>query len=565
MKKFSEMKVRKLDIEKIKSDFLKLIDEFKNAETFEEQDKAFKKVNKYMDDLSTDTSIIYVRYTINTNDKKYKALQEQLDEISPYISALANKFNKELVNAKFKEQLEEKYGKHLFNMTENALKCFSEEIIPDLQEINKLTSEYTSLIASAQIEYKGNKYTLAQLGKFADSTDRNQRREVAMLSAKFFEENDQKIGDIYDKLVKLRTAMAKKLGYSSFTELGYLMLGRTDYDAKMVEGYRKQILEDLVPFTQKLFARQIKRTKIKNPQYYDYSINFLSGNAKPHGDKDYLVEQAKKMYKELSPETDYFFNFLVDNELMDLEAKPGKAPGGYMTYFPRYKAPFIFSNFNGTSGDVDVLTHEFGHAFQGYMSRNIAVPDYRSPTLEACEMHSMSMEFLTYPWMNLFFGDDEEKYRYSHLVDAICFIPYGVTVDEFQHWVYAHPEATHDERCKAYKEIEEKYLPHKKYDDVDIYQRGRFWMKQRHIVESPFYYIDYTLAQVVAFEFFNGDVKNHEKTWKKYVKLCKLGGKYPFTELLQKAHINNPFIDGTVKKTIKPLKKYLDSIDDMKY
>ena len=236
-----------------------------------------------------------------------------------------------------------------------------------------------------------------------------------------------------------------------------------------------------------------------------------------------------------------------------------------MTYFPKYKAPFIFSNFNGTSADVDVLTHEFGHAFQGYMSRNISIPDYRSPTLEACEMHSMSMEFLTYPWMELFFGENAEKYRYSHLVDAICFIPYGATVDEFQHWVYENPEATHQERCEAYKRIEEKYLPHKKYDDVEIYNKGRFWMKQRHIIESPFYYIDYTLAQVVAFQFFVEDLKNHQKAWKKYVRLCKLGGKYPFTELLKQAHLNNPFVDGTVKKIIAPLKKYLKSIDDMKY
>ncbi len=565
MKKFSEIKVGKLNLDKIKSTLLPLIEEFKNANSFEEQDKLFKKINKEVDNIQTDASIIYVRYTINTQDKKYKKLQEKLDEISPYISQIGNEFNKAMIESEFRSDFENKYGTHLFKMIETSMKCFDEKIIPELQEINKLTSEYTSLIASAQIEYNGEKYTLAQLAKFSDSLDRNVRKEVALLSSKFFEDNDKKIGDIYDKLVKLRTQMAKKLGFESFIELGYYSLGRTDYNAEMVEEYRNQIKKDLVPFSKKLFFRQAKRIKIKNPQYYDYAINFLSGNAKPNGNKEFMINQAKKMYQELSKETDFFFNFMVENELMDLEAKPGKAPGGYMTYFPKYKAPFIFSNFNGTSGDVDVLTHEFGHAFQGYMSRNIEVPDYRSPTLEACEMHSMSMEFLTYPWMNLFFGENEEKYRYSHLVDAICFIPYGATVDEFQHWVYAHPEATHEERCKIYKEIEEQYLPHKKYDDVEIYQKGRFWMKQRHIIESPFYYIDYTLAQVVAFQFFNEDNKNHEKAWKKYVKLCKLGGKYPFTELLDKAHINNPFVDGTIKKTIKPLKKYLDNIDDMKY
>lgn len=565
MVKFSNMKVSALNLDKINNKADLLINEFKNANTFKEQEKALKKYYKFYDDIYTTIQIIYIRFTINTADKKYIKLQDEVDEVSPHLSSIFNRFNKELINARFKDELIAKYGCHLFDMAQNSLECFDEKIIPDLQEINKLVTKYSSIYASAKIEYKGKIYNLAKLASKAESLDRNERKEVSILSANFFEEHDQEIGDIYDKLVHLRTNMAKKLGYNSFIELGYKMLGRLDYDYKMVENYRKQIYEDLVPFTNKLFKRQAKRINIKNPQYYDYNINFLSGNAKPIGDKDFMVNQAKTMYHELSKETDYFFNFLIENELMDLEAKENKAPGGYMTYLPKYKAPFIFSNFNGTSGDVDVLTHEFGHAFQGYMSRNISIPDYRSPTLEACEIHSMSMEFLTYPWMKLFFNDQEEKYRYSHLVDAICFIPYGATIDEFQHVVYANPDMTHEQRCKAYKEIEEKYLPHKKYDDVAIYEKGRFWMKQRHVIESPFYYIDYTLAQVLAFEIFNEHLKNPSKAWNKYVKLCKLGGKYPFIELLQHARLKNPFENGTIKKIVSPLKKYLNSIDDMKY
>jgi M3 family oligoendopeptidase len=271
------------------------------------------------------------------------------------------------------------------------------------------------------------------------------------------------------------------------------------------------------------------------------------------------------MYDEMSKETSYFFRFMADHHVLDLEARAGKQSGGYMTYFPKYGIPFIFSNFNGTSGDVDVLTHEFGHAFQGYESRNISVPDYRSPTMEACEIHSMSMELITYPWMDKFFGDEEDKYRYAHLEDAITFLPYGVTVDEFQHWVYENVDATHEERCAKWREIEKKYLPHKKYDEAPVFENGGWWMRQHHIVESPFYYIDYTLAQVVAFQFFIENEKNHEKAWKKYVKFCKLGGKYGFVELLAKGHLNNPFKDGSIKKLVKPLSKYLKGIDISKY
>ncbi|MBQ8293617.1 MAG: M3 family oligoendopeptidase [Bacilli bacterium] len=565
MIKFSEMKFVKPNLKQIEKKFNKIIDEFTNATCFLEQDKALRKMNKYSDSLNTNFSIAYVKYTCDTTSEENIKNQELVDEIEPLIGVYYNRFNKALVNAKFRPELEKKWGKHLFDIVQNSLEVFDEKIVPELQEINKLSSEYTKLIASAKLEFRGEVYNLSQLGKFARSVDPATRKEASLLSVKFFEENNDLIGEIYDKLVKTRHAMALKLGYENFVDLGYKSLGRTDYNSVLVKGYREQIYNDLVPLTNKLFKEQAKRLEIKKPQYYDYNIMFLSGNATPKGDKEYLVDQATKLYKELSKETYEFFEFMKEYELLDLEARSGKAGGGYMTYFPDYKAPFIFSNFNGTSGDVDVLTHEFGHAFQGYMSRNIGCPDYRSPTLEACEIHSMSMEFITYPWMEYFFNEEADKYRYAHVCDGLTFIPYGVTVDEFQHWVYENPEATHADRCAKWREIEKKYLPHLNYKEAPFLEKGGYWMRQSHIFGSPFYYIDYTLAQVVAFQFFNETRKNHEKTWKKYVKLCKMGGKYSFTELLAKAKLNNPFVEGTVKKVVKPLKKYLSTFDTSKF
>lgn len=565
MKKFSEMKFKRPNLKKIEADMGAITEEFSSAESFEAANKALKKMFKYSDRLGTNFSIAYVKYTCDTTDPKNVKNQELVDEIGPQIDVFVDRFNKALVSSKFRPELEEKWGKHLFNMAQTKMETFDESIVPEMQEINRLDSEYTKLMASAKIEFRGETYNLSQMGKFTTSIDRSTRREASLARDSFFEENYEKLGEIYDKLVKTRHAMARKLGYENFIDLGYKALGRTDYTSIEVARYREQIYRDLVPFTNKLFREQAKRIGVKNPQSYDYNINFLSGNATPKGDKDYLVEQATKMYAELSRETDEFFAFMKEYELLDLEARAGKAGGGYMTYFPDYKAPFIFSNFNGTSGDVDVLTHEFGHAFQGYMSRNMACPDYRSPTLEACEMHSMSMEFITYPWMEYFFNEDADKYRYSHVCEGLTFIPYGVAVDEFQHFVYENPDITHDERCAKWREIEKKYLPHIKYKESPVLERGGYWLKQSHIFGSPFYYIDYTLAQIVAFQFFNEARRDHAKAWRRYVKLCKLGGKYPFTELLTRTFIANPFDDGTVKKVVRPLKKYLGSFDTSKF
>ena len=526
---------------------------------------AVKHWNKFGEELGTDCGVIQTRYTLDTTNKVYKNAQDRVDELSPIFSKYSNEFEKILLKAKYRKDLEKLYGKYLFKMYENNQKAFDPKIIPDLIEENKLTSKYDEVLGTAQIEFRGQVYNLSQLGKFMSDKDRETRKEASIAMDKWLGEHETEIADIYDKLVHLRDGMAKKLGFKNFVELGYIRLGRTDYDAKMVKGYREQIHDAVVPVAQKLYKKQMKDLGIKNPQTFDYNLKFLSGNPVPVGNSKVLVGHAKTMYEKMSKESGEFINFMIDHHLLDLDARPGKAPGGYCTYFPVYKAPFIFSNFNGTEGDVNVLCHEGGHAFQAYLSSGIKIPEYQNPTLESCEIHSMSMEFFTWPYMELFFGKDAEKYKYSHLCDAIEFLPYGITIDEFQHWVYENPNATHEERCAKYKEIESRNLPHNRYDYCPTLGKGTRWMRQSHVFGTPFYYIDYTLAQVVAFQFLAEDLKNHEKAWKKYVKLCKLGGQLPFTGLLEKVHLRNPFEEGNVKKNISPLLKVLKEFDTSKF
>jgi M3 family oligoendopeptidase len=364
-------------------------------------------------------------------------------------------------------------------------------------------------------------------------------------------------------MVKVRTRIAKKLGYSNFIELGYARMGRTDYDAEMVANFRDQVQKYIVPVTTKLKERQRSRIEVDQLLHYDENINFKSGNAAPKGDPDWIVKGGEKMYAELSPETDEFFSFMQNNELMDLVSKKGKQGGGYCTYIHEYGAPYIFSNFNGTSDDIDVLTHEAGHAFQAYMSRHLEVSEYNFPTSDAAEIHSMSMEFFTWPWMDLFFEEEADKYRFKHLASALIFIPYGVTVDEFQHFVYGNPDATPAERKQAWRDLERKYLPHRNYADNEYFERGGFWQKQSHIYTAPFYYIDYTLAQICAFQFWRRMHENREAAWADYLHLCSLGGSMSFTELVKEANLISPFEDGCVTSVIGSIESWLDQVDDM--
>ena len=561
--KFSEYQYIRPDMKEIEKQFLETISIVEKTTDLEEASLAFEAINKVRRTFSTMESLVYVRHSINTNDEFYESEQSFFDENLPIYESYVNKLSIALVNCPLIKQLEAKYGKKLFDSIRTSLKTFKPEIIEDLQEENKLVTKYDKLIASAKIEFDGKINNLAQMTPYLSSPERRIRKDAETAVFRFFEEHVQEFDTIYDSLVKLRDMIAKKLGFANYIPLGYARLDRSDYNDQMVANYRKQVYEDLVPVVKEIIEDKRKRLQLDELKSYDLGLNFLSGNPKPKGNRQWQVDQAKKMYHEMSKETGEFIDFMIDHELMDLDAKPGKRGGGYCTYFNDFKSPFIFANFNGTSGDVDVLTHEAGHAFQVYSSRDFTIPEYLWPTLEACEIHSMSMEFFAWPWMDYFFKEDTDKYKYSHLVSSITFIPYGVTVDEFQHAVYENPQWTPKQRKRAWREIEKKYMPYKVYENK-FADEGNFWLRQGHIFQSPFYYIDYTLAQVCAHQFWIKNRKNHQQAWADYYRLCRAGGSKTFIELLKVANLDNPFIDGTIKKTVKELKAWLDTFDKTK-
>ena len=373
-------------------------------------------------------------------------------------------------------------------------------------------------------------------------------------------ENDLKTQDerIIPELVK-----ESELSVEYSKAAAYRNMGRLDYTPEHVEKFREQIRTVITPAVDRMRKAQAKRLGLDSVKYYDESLTFAGGNADPIGGKDYMVGQATEMYGALSPETKEFFDFMTKYELFDLETRPGKHLGGYCTSLPEYKAPFIFSNFNGTSADVDVLTHEAGHAFQAYLGeRLIPIGVLQGSTSEVCEIHSMSMEFFTYPWMDKFFGDRADEYRYAHLCDALAVIPYMACVDEFQHEVYKNPKMTAKERRGVWRSIEKKYMPWRDYDGNAFLENGGFWMQKQHIFLYPFYYIDYALAQICTFFFYDEMKKDRESAWARYLKLCKAGGTLGYFDLLHYVGIPVPFEDGAVEKAVRGV---IEEIESAKY
>lgn len=559
MKTLSEFTYTRPNIDAYKERIQTLIDTLSNASSAAEALDAVNKINDERQTIFTTSTLTSVRHSCDTRDEFYEKEQNFWDENSPYIDEMDDLFFKAINSSPFLDELKKVLPETFFKLIEFNLRTFDPIIIEDLQEENRLSTAYDKLLASAQIPFDGKTLTLPQLTPYMQSPDRSVREAANVAKTDFFETHEKEIDDIYDKLVKTRARIAEKLGFKNFVELGYYRMSRFDYDAKDVAKYREEILKHVVPVTNKLYKEQQERIGVDKFMYYDKTFEFPEGNAKPKGTPEEIITQAQEMYREMSSETGKFFDFMIEGELLDLVSRDGKQGGGYCTYIPNYKSPFIFSNFNGTSGDIDVLTHEAGHAFQVFESRWVTVPECVFPTYESCEIHSMSMEFFAWPYMDKFFKEDTPKYLYEHIGSALKFLPYGVLVDHFQHEMYEHPEYTPAERKAAWRKLEKQYLPHIDYGDNEFLERGGFWFQQGHIFSSPFYYIDYTLAQVCAFQFWKRAIIDKDASaWNDYLKICQIGGTKTFLQIVGAANLKNPFVEGSLEESVHAIDTWLN-------
>ncbi|MBO4456502.1 MAG: M3 family oligoendopeptidase [Butyrivibrio sp.] len=553
--RFSEIPYERFDIEEVKKAFEDLIESGKNAKSGEELFEIHKKSYDLLSDVLTTVRIGNFRHDIDTKDEFYAKEKEYLDEQLPIIEQLSTEYRKVLFDSPYRAYLEEKIGKVAFKNIELANKSIRDDILPLMQEENVLVSRYDKLIASARINFNGEECNLSLMRKYLMDKDREVRKRAWKAYSEYFMSVTDEIDEIYDKLVKNRTAQAKTLGYDSFVELGYNRMVRNSYRRKEVENFRKQIKESFVPLVTKVNEQRRKQIGVDKLKYYDTDVYFKDGNPNPIGTPEEIMKAGQKMYKELSPETEEFFNFMMENEFFDVLGKKNKKQGGYMDYLPKYKAPFIFANFNATSDDVDVITHECGHAFQGYVTRDDEILEHNDITMETAEIHSMSMEYFAYGWMKEFFGDRAEDYLKMHIQSGLIFVPYGCMVDEFQHIVYDNPDMTPKERKEVWKELEKTYRPEMDYEDDEFFSNGGFWQKQGHLFSVPFYYIDYVLASVVAMQFAVWMKKDFKDAWKHYLELCKLSAKDFYEDMLAKAGLLSPFKDGTIEKLANDMER----------
>ena len=557
--KFSEMPYVRPDLDALQALTNETVAKMDAATSAAEQLEALKAYEKAYSSVYTVSTLAYVRHTINTKDEFYEGEQNWMDEAMPRMQAIEQQINQALLRSPYRDGLAEKLGSILFTNLEIAVRAFKPELMELMMEENKLTSEYQKLLAGAMVEFDGQTLPLTKLTPYQTGTDRAVRKAAYETAGNFYDAHQAELDEIFDKLVKNRTAQAKLLGHENYLALGYDRLGRNCYGPEKVAAFREQIANDMVPIVAKVKEHQKARLGLDHMYFYDDGLLFPDGNAKPQGTADDILAAGKEMYHNLSAETAEFIDFMYENELLDVLSKEGKAPGGYCCGFTDYNAPFIYSNFNGTDGDVDVLTHEAGHAFAAFRAFRKDYPlQLLNPTMEACECHSMSMEFLTQDYHNLFFGPATRKYEVGHCEDALIFIPYGCMVDEFQHKVYENPDLTPAERNELWLSLEKKYRPWMDFGDLPFYSRGALWQRQMHIYQNPFYYIDYCMAQTVAFQFWILSMENREDAWQRYLTFVDKAGTCTFEELVQSAGLKLPYDAGCIKEIGEAISKWID-------
>lgn len=561
--KFKDMPYERPDLTATCARIDGLTARLKAAQSYAEAKAAFLEKEDLEKEIDTLANLAFIRHSIDTRNAFYEAEREFWNENLPLLQAPKQAWTYALLESPFRPDFEAEYGTLMFLNAELEARAFSEAIIPEMQDENKLTTEYAKLIASAQIPFQGSTYTLSQLTPFKTDADDAVRLAAWKAEGGWYKERQADLDRIYDELTHLRDTMGKKLGHGGYTPLGYDRMQRTCYDKGDIEKFRSAVVSYLVPLCDDIYRAQAKRLGVAYPlSFADAALMFRSGNPRPQGTPDDIIANGKKFYDELSPETSEFFNIMLDQELMDVLSTEGKEGGGYCTGLLAYGVPFIFANFNGTQGDVEVITHEAGHAFEAYMNRTRIPISYIWGGMESCEVHSMSMEFFAWPWCEGFFGPDTRKYLYSHLASGVTFIPYGTMVDHFQHIVYEKPEMTPAERHAAWKELLGTYMPWMRLDgDIPFYAEGEGWQRQSHIYESPFYYIDYCLAQTVALEFWAMIQEDQKNAWEHYMAYTLQGGSRVFTELLANAGLASPFDEACLRGVCEKAKAWLENYD----
>lgn len=547
--KFSEMPYTRPNLEEAEQQAEQTIRAIERAGCAQEQAAALAAYSKTFGTLSTMRALVHIRSEADTEDPFYRQEREFFNQANPIFDQTEQRIGQALLRSKYSAELERICGKTLFRNYETAARTTAPEILELMQEENRLVNEYQRLNASATVSFRGRTLPMQKLGFYKQSLDRGVRKEAWEAEGGFYDAHREQYDRIYDDLIRNRTEQGRRMGYKNYLPLGYDRMGRNCYGPNALAAFRAQAVRDIVPLVVKIKKAQAKRLGLDALSLWDDGILSPGGNATPTGTADEIIEAGRQAYGSLSPETANYAKVLFGNEMIDALPRSNKVSGGYCVEIYDHKSVYIHANFNGTSSDVDVLFHEGGHGFAFYRSmlQKDRLPQLLVPTADGRESHAMTMEFLLSDYYPLFFGENAKKYELEHCAASFTQIPYMCQVDEFQHIMYEQPTLTPEQRSRIWLELEHKYRPWLDFGTLPFYSRGAGWQRQLHIYQHPLFYIDYALAQIVAFQFWFLFQADRQDAWNRYLAFVDKGGTETFEQLVLGAGLRLPYDPGCLK------------------
>lgn len=546
----------KLDADWVKDRLAEALKKLELAETLQSWEQAILTWNETKAHIETHFELIGLAYHCYTQDEALEKEERRLkEEIEPVFDEWNAKIREKILKSPHRKQLEEKFGQQYFLVLQLKQDSFDPKNIEMEKKLNDILADFTKLTGGAKFEVQGKIYPVAHYKKFANHENPEIRKESFLSYSAWYLKHRKDLETIYDQSIELRQKMGRTLGYENFIPLGYQKMRRTDYGPEEVARIREQIHQVLVPLAGTIRENQANSLGVSKVTIWnsDYFPRWTLGEMKVPIARQ--PETALKVFRKLSPDLGGHFQKMLQWGLIDLEARDGKGPGAFCTDFSDYRVPFIFLNSVGEASDVTIMLHECGHSFQAWESRGIDLMELRWPTLEACEVHSMGMEFLAYPYYDEFFTtEDAAKYKQKHLAESILLMPYIAMIDEFQHLVYSGKAQGPEGRAEAWEKLEDKYNPAMDFSDLPEWRRHR-WIRQLHVFRAPFYYIDYAIAQIGAWQLWMQSLQDKEAAMQNYLNLCRLGGTLPLKEFFAAGNLKLPFKEGVLQNLMNEILK----------
>lgn len=560
IEKINKEEITEKELSNIVDSLTSIINKLRISEDipFPKYKELIDKFNEIRDHYLTLYWISYIGYLKDIKNSKYLNTEKLISKYESIIDNLVNEYFKCLINYKYKEELINYIGNRNYEMAGNQSIIVSNDISKLRIREKELCMQYRKTLMSLKFTFDNKEMNLSGLSSYYNVSDEKLRKASYDKRYKILESLEQELDVIFDNLVKVRTEIANKLKFNSYADLCFVKMNRIGYTYNDLDLLKENVRKYIVPILNILKEHQKERLNVSNISYYNKNYLFNDGNARVKVSLEEIISNISKILHKYNNEVGLMFDTMLKEGLIDLENRENKSSGGVTTYLPDYKMPTFIKKYMNLEANVTSIFHEIGYSIQLYLSRNLLFHENRWPTFDICEIHSTSLEFLMYPFLNMFFKEDENKYKIRHLSSSLSLIVSMCISDDFQKYIYDNPNISSEDRKEYWLYLINKYGI--KDNTHSYFGKGIEWQADINRIDDPFYGIDYAISNICALSFYDRVNNDVECAFSDYFDLCSKGNTLSLKRIIKKYRLNNPFEGNDIKKLSDNIIKEIDKL-----